>query len=97
MKYKDIDIKLARKCCKQHSYKDKQNRTVPMCTKCPLRRLTQTGHEGLCWFVLKSLDENYNIEEEFPLAALEYKDLMNEDISFPEEWENWIEAQETVE
>ncbi len=98
MKYAEIDIKTARKCCKQHSYKNKHGMTIPKCETCPLRRLTPTGTQGLCWFVLQTLYKAHKTQnlEDCDFLNAEYNALMEEDISYILEWENWINSQESL-
>lgn len=97
MKYAEIDTKTARKCCKQHSYKNKNGYVIPKCETCPLRRLNTEGKPGLCWYVIKSLHEN-NLEKNAQCEFLkaEYDALMKENVSFQVDWDNWIASQETL-
>lgn len=100
MKYAEIDVKTARKCCKQHSYKNKAGYTIPKCETCPLERKNTEGKKGFCWFVLKSLyDENEKKEslDQCDILVAEYNALMQEDVSKQLEWDKWIESQQTVE
>ena len=99
MKYAEIDIKTARKCCKQHSYKNKHGYTIPKCETCPLRRLTPQGTEGFCWFVLKSLHTAHKARnlEDCDFLSAEYDALMQEDVTKSKEWEEWINKQESQE
>lgn len=97
MKYADIDIKTARKCCKQHSYKTKQGKTINKCETCPLRRITETGQVGFCWFELKSLKDDTEANQiQCDYLNAEYNALMQEDVKHILEWENWINSQESV-
>ena len=98
MKYAEIDIKTARKCCKQHSYKNKHGITIPNCDKCPLRRLTPKGTNGLCWFMLSTLYKAHKAKnlEDCDFLKAEYDALMQEDVNFILEWENWILSQESL-
>ena len=91
-KYKDVDLKLARECCKNHSYLNPKGILISKCEKCPLERF-RTTPEGkkqgmLCWFklhdLLKEIQDEYNALEE-------------EDINKPLEWDNYIKSLETVE
>ena len=96
MKYKDIDIKTARKCCKQHSYKNKKGMVIPKCEECPLERKNTNGKPGFCWFMLKSLHDNQK-EQECDYLKAEYNALMQEDVTKSKEWEEWINKQESQE
>lgn len=97
MKYTDIDIKTARKCCKQHCYKNKKGQTIPKCETCPLERKNINGRPAFCWFQLKELYElSKNKFETCPLLKAEYDALCQEDVSKTLEWENWINSQESM-
>ena len=92
MKYKDIDIKTARKCCKQHSCKDKKGQVIPKCETCPLERINK-----FCWYILKSLyDTDKDKLEECPIFKAEYNALMEEDVQKQLDWDNWINSQDSL-
>lgn len=94
-KYRDIDLKTAKKCCKQHCYKNKHGMTIPKCDTCPLRRTNTNGRPGFCWFMIKSLHDP-NKDNECDYLKAEYDALMEEDISHQLEWDNWINSQESL-
>lgn len=91
MKYADIPLKTARKCCKKHSYKNKKGQVIPKCKTCPLER----PHK-FCWFMIKSIhDEDKDKLEDCPIFKAEYDALLQEDVKKILEWENWINSQDT--
>lgn len=81
-KYKDLDIKTVKACCKAHCRKVK-GVIIPNCAECPLER-----PKKFCAFMLLSIHENY---KEYPLVNEEYNQLMNEDITKEKEWQEWVE------
>lgn len=95
MKYKEVDMKTARKCCKQHSYKNKQGQRIVKCETCPLERKGK-----FCWYILADLyshADKMKMTQEFNcIFKQEYDELMEEDIEKILEWENWIMSQESV-
>lgn len=90
MKYKDIEVKQARQCCREHHKKDRKGLLHTMCDKCPLRResIDKDGkiHNLFCWYVLKQFYED--VEEE-------RKELEQEEIQYEKEWNEWVERLET--
>ena len=83
MKYKDINIDDARKCCKYFKKK---------CDKCPLRRVKidiyGKKHELFCWFVMLQFYEGIEEEQEA---------LRQEEIHYQKEWDEYIQKLETQE
>lgn len=105
MKYADIDIKTARKCCKQHSYKNKDGETITKCETCPLERTgTNKDKHLFCWFILKRFNdwERKNVKDNTPEQIYkcqmeeEYNALQQEEVSKILEWENWINSQDSL-
>ena len=95
MKYAEIDIKIARKCCKAHSERVKGQRIVK-CETCPLERKGK-----FCWYILADLyshADKMKMTQEFNcIFKQEYDELMEEDIEKITEWEEWINKQESQE
>lgn len=92
MKYKDVDVKQARRCCKEHHRKDKYGNLFSCCEVCPLRR-TRIDKEGkkrvlFCWYVIR----NMYLDMEHEL-----KEIEEMDIQYGNEWEEYIRRLETEE
>lgn len=92
MKYKDIDVKQARECCRKHHKKDRKGLVHTYCEQCPLRR-DRKDKEGkirnlFCWFVLKQMYED--VEQEM-------KELEEMNIQYQEEWDEYIRRLDTEE
>ena len=91
MTYESIDIKTVRKCCKQHSYKGRSGKLYQKCETCPLRRSRMVKDQEItmvCHYKLMQIEEE--LIDEIDL-------LLHEEIQHPEEWDNWIMSQDTVE
>lgn len=90
MKYKDIDIKIAKKICKQHGYKDKDGKPKFNCDKCPLRR--SEIYKGVeihkfCYFILMSIYDR----------TIEWcRKLQEEEIQHQDEYDKFIERFDTT-
>lgn len=103
MKYADIPLKTARKCCKQHSYKNKDGEVIHNCKTCPLERIDKEKHL-FCWFILMNFNKwckthiNDYTEEKYITCNLdeEYNALKDEEVTKILEWENWINSQEAL-
>ena len=93
MLYKDVDKKLARQCCREHTvFNDKRHKESD-CEHCPLRRdfkdLGGNIHKGICWFVLmRGLEYSANT----PYAQAEKTILEEEHVSYPLEWLEWLKT-----
>ena len=87
MKYREVDIKKARKCCTDH-HKN--------CEICPLERTTKDKngkiHHLFCWFVLMKLHEACKplTEEAKALYEEDYNELINMDLCDNEAWLNYL-------
>ena len=99
MLYKDIDKQTARQCCREHTvFNDKRHKESD-CEHCPLRRdfkdLEGKIHKGICWFILmKGLTDD--LVNNSPYAQMEKSLLEQEHVSYPLEWIDWINSQESL-
>ena len=100
MLYKDIDKKLARQCCREHTvFNDKRHKESD-CEHCPLRRDFKDAEgnirKGICWFILmEGLGPALHCKSLY--AAAETAILIEEKVSHPKEWIDWIKSHQMVE
>ena len=99
MKYVDICKQAARQCCREHTvFNDKRHKESD-CEHCPLRRDFKAAdgsiRRGICWFILRT---GIDIPpSDTPYAKAERFILELEEVSYPQEWIDWIKSHQMVE
>ena len=81
MKYKDLDIKKVKECCKRHAQKQIKGKPIFNCDNCPLRRTNDRGNTSFCWF---RLDKFYEDCEQ------EHEELKKEELCHEDEWLKYL-------
>ena len=95
MLYKDVDKKLARQCCREHTVFNDKKHKEQVCDTCPLRRdfkdANGTIRRGICYFILmKGLTPD--LINDSPYAQVEKELLNQEHVTYPLEWLEWLKT-----